>query len=449
VQEFGSAMQGWNRDLDVVMRTAQMRMGAGLPLTADRVAVDTAINYVNTALMGGVVKSAIVEAARPMMVHGFQRMLDFTANGFFGQLDKFKEVLADIKPLVNEGWDVAHGMQAANWMADHGPRRATQTDLARWMDSKVAGFNNFAQGHYYVMNGLAHITDMLKNYSLVMSSHFMIEDIRTLATGRASQKLASNLAAYGIDEATAKAIVQMPIEKATYLNLPNLGKWEDQELAVKFASAVQGEVRRTVVTPGPSDKTAIQQGFLYGKDGSRRDVAVLKLPYQFLSWGIAANNKVLLSALQGRDAGVMSGMVALTMMGYVSSWLKASDAQWDKMDAKERMLGAVENSGLLAGLNDINKLIEMGSGNTYGARPALGLDPPYKSQHPDRDMIATPFGAVGNTAMRLYDAFYDPYLNQDQRASFARRALPLNTLPYLNGLFRGAQEGLVWGYNQF
>lgn len=449
VQEFGDAMRGWNRDFEVLMRTSQMRMGAGMVLTADRVFVDTAINYVNTALMGGVVKSAIVEAARPMMVHGFQRMLDFTSKGFLGQLDKFKEVLADIKPLINEGWDVAHGMQAANWMADHGPRRASQTPLARWMDSKVNGFNNFAQGHYFVLNGLAHITDMLKNYTMVMSSHFMIEDIQRLATGRASGKLASNLAAYGIDEATAKAMVQMPIEKATYLNLPNLGKWEDQELAVKFASAVQGEVRRTVVSPGPSDKTAMQQGFLFGKDGSRRDVAALKLPFQFLSWGIAANNKVLLSALQGRDSGVVSGMVALTMMGYVSSWLKSSDAQWDKMDAKERMLVSVENSGLLAGLNDINKLIEFGSGNTFGARPALGLDPPFKSTHPDRDFMTTPFGAVGSTAVRLYDAFYDPYLTQDQRASFVRRAIPLNTLPYMSGLFKGVQEGAVWGYNQF
>jgi hypothetical protein len=449
VQEFANAKRGWDRDFDVLMRTAQARMGAGMPLTMDRVAVDTAINYTNMALMGGVVKSAVVEAARPMMVHGFMRTFDFTIKGMLGNWENMKVILGDLKNHVNEGLDVAHGLQTASFFGDHGPRRATQTDLARFWDGKVSGFNNFAQGAYFVMNGLAHITDMLKNYTMVMSSHFMIEDIQMLASGNATKQLTDNLAAYGINAETAKLILQMPIEKAQYLNLPNLGKWEDQELATKFATAVGYEVRRSVVTPGPMDKTALQQGFLFGKDGSRRDVAALKLPFQFMSWGIAANNKVLLSALQGRDAGVMSGMVALAGMGYLSSWLKSTDAAWDKMSAEERMLTAIENSGLLAQFSDLNKLIEFGSGGKFGARPMLGLDPPFKSSHPDRDFMTTPFGAVGSQAVRLYDAFTDPYLSQDQRASFIRRSLPLNTLPYTSGLFKGVQDAAVWGYNRF
>jgi hypothetical protein len=172
---------------------------------------------------------------------------------------------------------------------------------------------------------------------------------------------------------------------------------------------------------------------------------MLKLPFQFMSWGIAANNKVLLSALQGRDSGVMSGIIALTGMGYMSAWMKSSDAQWDKMSFLDKMTTAFELSGVAAGLTDINKTIEFGTNNTYGLRPALGLQPAFRSHHPDVDLATTPFGAVGSTAVKLYDVFTDPYMSRDQRANTIRRAVPLNNIPYLSNVFKWGQEAAMYG----
>jgi hypothetical protein len=203
------------------------------------------------------------------------------------------------------------------------------------------------------------------------------------------------------------------------------------------------EVRRTVNTPGTFDKSMIQQGFYVGADGKRREMAMMTLPFQFMSWGIAANNKLMMSALQGRDASAFAGAAALVGMGYFVSWIKSGGTgAWQNMSAFDKIAISVEQSGLIGSFDNLNNMIETASQNTLGVRPMLGMGPKWGVEQDGADAVGVPFGPVGAKAMDIYKAF-DPSATQDERASTIRRSIPFTQLPYFKGIFKGVQDGAM------
>jgi hypothetical protein len=421
----------------------------GQPLTLGHVSAELAKNYTGLAYMGDVARTAMIEVARPMMTRGFSDTLGFFFHHYLGDRTTMKTVGRQMRRIMNEGMDVASGMASARYnefldMSNMRPG-SYAAQLAKAITDPV---NNFARSHFYVMNGLSHVTDFLKNYTMLMSSHFMIEDIRAVAAGTASAKRASNLLAYGIDKEMADLIMTMPIQKTSRgLNVANIGEWNAANpkggLALgAYANAVQAEVRRTIVSPGQGDKSMIERGFLGTKaDGTVREVPWLTPVFQFMSWGLAANQKVALSALQGRDANAFGGAAAMVGMGFLILKWKTDDRTWEKMSWPDKMLAAVEKSGILGSISDLNNRIETGSRNTYGARPLLGLQP-FGGRYTDE---AGQWGAIGPSfglARSLYELHANPYLTREQQGSIVRRATMLNTLFYLKDLSRGVQHTL-------
>jgi hypothetical protein len=346
---------------------------------------------------------------------------------------------------MGEFGEVAHGMSGSRVMEMGGVPSRLGSPTAMALDRKLAPFNELAEKHFYVANGLAHVTDFLKNWTSLLSAHFMIDDIRAVAEGTATKQKIANLAGYGIDaEAATRMMATDAFSKyGSGGNLVDMAKFNDPELVSKFSQAVQMEVRRTVNTPGTFDKSMIQQGFYVGADGKRREMALATLPFQFMSWGIAANNKMVMSALQGRDASAFMGIAALTGMAYFVNWIKSGGTSgWQNMTFADKLALSVEQSGMLGSFDNLNNLIETGSQGTFGVRPALGMQPKWGVQQDGADALGVIGGPVGSKAMDIYKAF-DPMATQDDRASTIRRAIPFNGLPYFKGVFKGAQDVLT------
>ena len=85
---------------------------------------------------------------------------------------------------------------------------------------------------------------------------------------------------------------------------------------------------------------------------------------------------------------------------------------------KERILKAIEYSGLTAYFLDINNILEVMSNNNFGIRPMMGTKNPFTGEA--EDIISEPFGPVGGLGADLYKLFQSD-TTLDRRASLVRR----------------------------
>jgi hypothetical protein len=221
----------------------------------------------------------------------------------------------------------------------------------------------------------------------------------------------------------------------------NLAAWPDQALANEFAAAVRIDVNRAINTPSPADQVGHQPGVLHHGDG-RRQWAMVTLPFQFMSWGLSAAQKISMSALQGRDANAMAGITTLIGAGYLSQWLKSSQASWDRTPMEERLFRAVDQSGALAVVGNLNSMIEAGTYGQFGLRPAFGMEPGY-GQTDGYDAAGVVGGPAGHLMADIAKAFTDPTLTEWQKATILRKAVPANGLWGVDSLFKGLQSGLL------
>ena len=405
------------------------------PLTLTKVGVEALTSWTSTVALGKVVFSQLPELMRPLMTHGFVRNFQFMTDNLIGNTSGFKEASRDLRLRVGEAIDVAMGISGRRLM-EFGDLTRPGSTMAHRTRAALDPFISFANGPWYIMNLLGPVTDLTKNYVMTMSSHYLVDDMRRLVAGRASQKTQQNLLALGLDRDTAEAILAEPLERSGRLNIANLGAWQDQVLANRFAAAVRGDVNRVISTASPQSKSALSQGFLQ-YDSGRRQWAMVRLPFQFMHWGLSAAQKISMSALQGRDANAMGGVAALIGMAYVSQWLKSDERSWDKTPIEERVFRAVDASGVLSIAGNLNTMIETGTQGTYGLRPAFGMEKPF-----ERSPAGLAGPAVGNLA-EMYRAFTDPEAEDWQRASAVRRAIPTNNLIYWDGLMKGVQKGIL------
>ena len=392
--------------------------------------------------MGGAAITALVETAKPIVVHGVQRTLGFAMDRL-ADPDTFRRASEETRVLTGEGMEVTLGMHMQRHMEQGGVSAPGISKAGRMFDKATRPLINFAQGPYYVMNLLGPLTDVMKTYAGTMSSHFMLEDIKKVAAGKGSAKLVEKLASYGISVDAAKRIAAQPVEKLTRLNVANTSQWDDPDLVRLFAGAVAGETRRTIVSAGPANKPNITQGFV-GKGENMREFALARLPFQYMNFGLAAINKNLLSALQGREANAFMGVAAMVGMGYMVAKLKASDAAWERMDTEEKILRAVNFSGILGLFGDIPNIIENATRGQYGLRPMLDLPPAYGYRmYDDYSQLGTFVGPGGGKIADLYRVFVDDSATAPEEAKAIRRMIPLNDLFYWKSLFTTAERGLT------
>ena len=137
--------------------------------------------------------------------------------------------------------------------------------------------------------------------------------------------------------------------------------------------------------------------------GAKFGNAFMTLPFQFFSWMIAANRKLLMSGSSGRDFHLVQGATAMVMFGMWGDFLK-DPAFWYRKEASEKWLSAVEKSGVLAIYGDLNHILETATKGEMGIRPLFDMEDPYGE--PEGHDIFRPFmGAAPFNVLDVYRAF--------------------------------------------
>lgn len=389
----------------------------------DRKAVRAVLDWSTTTGLSNSLIGSLSDSIRPLTTFGIQRNLEFALKGLWSDLETMKKMTAEVRRLTGEFGEVAMASVAHSYVQGGGVVSAGTNAISRAADK----FSGFANGAFFYLNGLQMYTEGLKRWTGLMSAHYLIEDAIKIANKTADEKTQLDWRALMLRDEDATAIAKLVedgvIERPNFGYLANTANWSDPELVNRYRVAVRSQIRRAIVTSGPANKPTIAQGFV-GQGEDRREVALARIPFQFMSWGFAANNKIMLSALQGRDANVFGTVLGLVGMGAIVSYLNTPASIWEKLTLEEKILRSTERSGIFGIFTDTSSIVEQATRGHYGIRPMLGMDPPYGEVDAYRQFNRIA-GAPTTNFTNLYKVFVDQDLTDRERAKAVINMIPL------------------------
>lgn len=218
------------------------------------------------------------------------------------------------------------------------------------------------------------------------------------------------------------------------LRFANTGEWADQVVADEFRAILATVVDNSVLTPTGATKLKVMHN------------SAISVITQYMSFSVLATQSIAGSALQRRDAAALNGI--LTMVGLAYAVDAALRPDYLDMDFDEKLLRAVERSGVLGILPDLNTRLELVTQNKYGFRPMFGMDAFIEDPDPSRRTGAILGPAVSQWGSLAW-AFNSEDATNDDRARALRYMMPFNNLFYLDGLFTGMQRDIEDGLDYF
>lgn len=256
-------------------------------------------NYLRS--MGEVAIASLTETVRPAMVHGlmpYMETLGQTLTNLKGVRASVKE--AQIAGVVTErvlGTRLATLSEIIDPYASRGPVEAfleNMTNVAsRW-------------------NGIRLLTDMQKSIAAVMTQNRILRGSAQFS--EVADKERAYLAYLGIDQSMAERIAKQFAdhgETVDKVRVANHEKWTDEVAARTYRAAMSKDVDSIITTKGVADTP------LFANTPTGR--AML----QFKSFALASHQRVLLRGLQEDQSRFVGGLIAMTTIGMMATWMKA------------------------------------------------------------------------------------------------------------------------------
>jgi hypothetical protein len=277
-----------------------------------------------------------------------------------------------------------------------------------------------------VLNGLAPFTQNLQQFAGILTAHFMMDWAMLMERGAASPEQIKKLLAYGIDAQMATDMVRNyraageHVRPGSGLRLMNTEQWADRELVDRVNAAIKTAVDQQVVKSGNADRpnfmsAPLAQGI-----------------FMYKSFAIAATQRTLMAGLQRRDMLVMQGMIASIAIAYFFADPPGGEHDKSPILNSARFAQAIEKSGALGILSDINNYVEMATQNSFGIRPAFGIRPPVYARDTSRfGQLAQTLGPAAQPWMMAARSWFDPDAKADQVSGDTRRLIPFNNLIYV------------------
>lgn len=438
-------------------------------------------DWASLAYMGKVLISALPDQGKMIMSQGLTR----TMKKGYGQW--FRDVEQHAKAV---NYARKHGIAADVALGNTRRRLIEETGAAVYsggetmlgkLGNKIAEkFNNW-QGPWYLLNGLTLWTAYFKEMTGILASDNFLRLSIKAAKGKATQKELEVLYRANIDLETAKIIAKAPIETTgtttdvklgavtktvdddDILYMANTDEWVgpgQEGAAQRLRQAVWAETNRSIVTPDVSDTPGVMSGSMRIRDpemrkslegdlgqflgykaderGGKIHNAFLSMPFQFFSWGVAANRKVVMSGLSGREADYMNGVIAMVGLGYMADYLK-NPRYHEYKTTTEKIVRAVELSGVGGMITDMNFLTEQVSGGLFnfpvGLRPMLGIQPRF-GQPKAHDALGEFVGAGPSIPLDLLYHFTSDDVTYEDTRNITRRVLPGSQLIWTDSLFK-------------
>ncbi|WP_417244287.1 hypothetical protein [Celeribacter sp.] len=379
------------------------------------------LNYLR--LLGGMTLSALPDIARPVMVHGFGRVM---GDGLGPMMRNFKayQLAADEVKQAGTALDMVLDSRSMA-IAD------VTDDFGRY--SKFERGVRYAADQFGVVSLMAPWNAATKQFAGVVTMSRALDGIDKWTKGIADTATVENLARAGIDEDMARRIgAQFAAhgDDADGVKLANTANWDDRGAVQAFRGMIVKDVDRIIVTPG-QDKPLWMSTELGAVIG------------QFKSFSIASTQRVFLAGLQQRDAAFLSGMGMMVGLGMLSYYLKAKTAGYEPTDNPGTWLAeGIDRSGSLGWFFEVNNLTEKLTRGTVGVSALTGG--PIMSRYASRNVIGALIGptsgAISDAAQAIGALSAGDWRESDTSAM--RRLLPYQNLFYMRQLLDQAERGI-------
>lgn len=373
--------------------------------------------------MGGAVLSSVPDVARSVMVEGFNNVYRHGLTDLFNTLP---ERLANMRKRELSSSavsaDAVLGLRAMSF-ADIGDTFGSRFTWERKL--------NQSPGVFFMLNGLNMWNQMLKEFVGGVTMFRMTDAIMKPWTSL-SKTDQRKLLASGINKFDAErmqALIRRHGHQENGRWYPNTDFWNavgDDVLVRKFRNALNSSVDRTIVTPGAGDRalwTSTELG---------------SLMTQFKGYGQGAMVRVLISGLQEKDAAFWQGAIMLVTMGAFVNELKKWQYGIEKEESyDEKLINAIDRSGILGWFTDANNALEKISDYKFGARPF------FTDQGPMPVPAGAKLGAIfgpGASNISTASGIASDILRNDfnQRSADSLRFItPGGNLPYLDPIYDG------------
>lgn len=385
-------------------------------------------NYMR--LLGGVTLSSVPDMARVIAVHGLRSTMREAFPALVSGLRAAKIAREDARIL--------------------GPvtERVLQSRLASLAELQDpyrvgSGYERFlsqASHRFTRLTGLGWWNDQMKTVAAVMTQNRMARNIENWSTLPKNER--AYMALLGIDDGNVRNLSrQLKKHSLVEDNVvgANTREWKDDAARRLWASALNKDVDRTIVTKGGADQP------LWTRSNTG------KIIMQFKSFGLASHQRVLIAGLQQDQHRLAESLVFSTALGMMVSYLKFVER--GDMDEAERLLenpglfiaNGLDRTGILSLPFEFSNTLEK-VGIPYGITRGVQALAGDKDQEGGVSRYASrgKYGAVFGPSVGLFEdltAIASQASQGDLKKSGANaivRQLPLASLP-------GAKSGVQYG----
>ena len=316
------------------------------------------LNYLGTAGL-----ATLPDFAKIMMEHEIGSI----AKGLFGVLNDHK-----VRLSASEARKAGEAIEIL--MGDAHLR------LTEYMNNNPlnTGFMNRVRSGFFMLNGLAPMTNIFKRFDAIMRGHTLIDGAMKWAKGidadgkpaTITKQEMEYLLRYNIDLEDAKKIADSPWDRTENgLYLPNTDKWADDGVRFNFRTSMNSGIMNTILMGTPADKPIAVDGVFYlpmhvakrfnmnedpkFRGYARMENALLGLPFQFMSYSFAAANKITASLAHDQVKNRAVAVTASLGLGYMSLSLKQPDWVMDKMSFADKFARSFDASGIASLYSDL------------------------------------------------------------------------------------------------
>ena len=387
----------------------------GIPARIMRTTRD--LNYMR--FLGGVVAASLSDVARIMMAEGLTKTFTKGLIPMIRNLKSFKVAASEAK-----AWGIGDEMISNNRvdiLADISDYTRGATKFERTVHSFAQGFSN--------INMINQWNSGVKQLQAVVMQNEIVGNMINLKTDKRLVRLGIS----NVNQLNIGQQLKRHAQKVDGLWLANVGKWDNPELGLLYKTAMRKESDRVIVIPG-------QERPLF------MSTELGKSLLQFRSFMMSATQRVLISAIQGQDANMMSSLMAMTTFGMMTYAFK----QWDagrplSDDPAVWIMEGIDRSGATGILMEINNTVEKMSANSLGLRPILGITTPasrFASRNMAESLLGPSFGSFLSTTLKVAGSASADYDWTDSDTRALRRLLPYQNLSIIRQGIDALEEQL-------
>lgn len=411
--------------------------------------------------LGGVTLSSAMDPVKVAIAHGLGDTFKY---GVMPMLQNYRQTIGRNGALRQQGirtgnvMEILHNVRMTEAFELHNPHLS---------GNRFSSFIQKGTRLATTLSMIAHWTDIQKQVAHNITSSRLLK-YATIGHDRLTAKNKAWIANLGLSEAdmakVASEYERQDIKHVAGVLYADLDKWEDQDLAAKFAAAFRREGRNNVTVPGLGDKPQFMstpEGSLLAQFKSFMLADQLRFfARQAQLSGIADSGSEAFRQRIAFGAGLASLVLGSVFVDALKRAASDNDASWDEFTKRwsdnpgGAFYDAMDRASILGALFDTSNAVGKATGGVVSIRSAFGAVAGDKTRaDASRLRNVNPLGAWAGPAAGLAADVYETGVALPLRLAAGgnltyqdlRRAqglMPFHAVPVV-------QQGLNWMRDEF